>query len=243
MKDECLICGNAIEYLTNEITMRCELCGKEEFSATRCTNGHYVCNECHCKGIEGIIAVCLNENSDDPAVILERLMHMPFCHMHGPEHHTIVGSALLTAYKNAGGDIDLSAALIEMQKRGKNVPGGTCGFWGTCGAAVSSGIFISIISGATPYSAGDAWSLPNLMVSAALAEIAKTGGPRCCKRTGKQAVLIAVDFVSEHFGVDMKKTKIPCRYSDKNKQCITGRCPFYANGKRKIKIKIKEHDI
>lgn len=29
------------------------------------------------------------------------------CHMHGPEHHIMVGAALLTAYKNAGGDIDL----------------------------------------------------------------------------------------------------------------------------------------
>ncbi len=57
-------------------------------------------------------------------------MAMPFCHMHGPEHHVMVGSALLTAYKNAGGEIDLSAALLEMQKRGKCVPGGACGFWG-----------------------------------------------------------------------------------------------------------------
>ena len=27
--------------------------------------------------------------------------------MHGPEHHAMVGSALLTAFKNAGGDVDL----------------------------------------------------------------------------------------------------------------------------------------
>jgi hypothetical protein len=29
------------------------------------------------------------------------LMAMPFCHMHGPEHHVMVGAALLTAYHNA----------------------------------------------------------------------------------------------------------------------------------------------
>ena len=39
--------------------------------------------------------------------------------MHGPEHHVMVGAALLTAYKNAGGDIDLHSALIEMLNRGK----------------------------------------------------------------------------------------------------------------------------
>ena len=37
--------------------------------------------------------------------------------MHGPEHHVMVGSALLTAYKNAGGDINLNAALVEMMNR------------------------------------------------------------------------------------------------------------------------------
>ena len=50
--------------------------------------------------------------------------------MHGPEHHVMVGSALLAAYKNAGGEIDLPEALLEMMNRGKAVPGGVCGFWG-----------------------------------------------------------------------------------------------------------------
>lgn len=37
------------------------------------------------------------------------------CHMHGPEHHILVGSALLTAYKNAGGELDFKAALAGKQ--------------------------------------------------------------------------------------------------------------------------------
>lgn len=56
------------------------------------------------------------------------MMSMSFCHMHGPEHHIMVGAALLTAYKNAGGNIDLNKALLEMYSRGKDVPGGVCGF-------------------------------------------------------------------------------------------------------------------
>ena len=43
--------------------------------------------------------------------------------MHGPEHHVLVGSALLTAYKNCGGDLDLNEALSLMEERGKQVPG------------------------------------------------------------------------------------------------------------------------
>ncbi len=54
------------------------------------------------------------------AASLKKLMDQPFCHMHGPEHHVMTGASLLTAYKNAGGDIDLKQALVEMTNRGKS---------------------------------------------------------------------------------------------------------------------------
>ena len=71
------------------------------------------------------------------------------------------GSALLTAYKNAGGDINLEDALMEMQSRGKSVPGGACGFWGACGAGISTGMFVSIITKASPLTQ-ESWGLSNL---------------------------------------------------------------------------------
>ena len=40
----------------------------------------------------------------------------------------MVGAALLTAYHNAGGKVELWKALPEMYHRGKEVPGGACGF-------------------------------------------------------------------------------------------------------------------
>ena len=145
MKDECLICGAPIKYLENEKQMECALCHKKENSKTACENGHYVCNDCHTKGMDSIIGLCLVETSKNPIEIIQKLMTQPFCHMHGPEHHVMVGSALLTAYKNAGGNIDLHKALVEMQSRGKQVPGGVCVFWGACGAGISTGMFVSII--------------------------------------------------------------------------------------------------
>ena len=69
--------------------------------------------------------------------------------------------------KNAGGEIDLPEALLEMMNRGKAVPGGACGFWGACGAGISTGMFISIISGATPLK-NEPWGLANKMTSKAL---------------------------------------------------------------------------
>lgn len=225
MKEECLICSAPLEYLEKDISMECEICHKKENSKTRCVNGHYVCNECHTKGMDSIIGVCLNETSNSPIDIMDKLMAQPFCHMHGPEHHVMVGSALLTAYKNAGGDIELSGALMEMMRRGKSVPGGACGFWGACGAGISSGMFISIISKSTPL-ANEPFALSNRMTAAALGRIGEVGGPRCCKRDSFLSILAAIDFVEEHFNIKMQKRDIVCKYSEENQQCIGKRCPF-----------------
>ena len=103
MNEECLICKAPLEYLETDILMECAVCHKKENSRTRCIKGHYVCDECHTAGIDQIFAVCLNDTSTDPIKILEQMMSLDFCHMHGPEHHVMVGAALLTAYKNAGG--------------------------------------------------------------------------------------------------------------------------------------------
>ena len=230
MKDECLICKAPLEYLETGRVMECSLCHKQEPSKTRCVNGHYVCNECHTAGMDSIIALCLAEQSGNPAEILEKMMAMPFCHMHGPEHHVMVGAALLTAYKNAGGDVDLPEALAEMISRGKSVPGGACGFWGACGAGISSGMFVSIISRSTPL-AREPFGLSHRMTARSLAAIGEIGGPRCCKRDSFLSILSAVDFVRENFGVEMEKPVIVCRHSAHNNQCIGIRCPF--SSKRK----------
>lgn len=229
MKDECLICGEKLIYLEEDEMMECEICHKKELSKTRCANGHYVCNDCHTAGLDMIIGLCFSETSKDPIEIIEKMMAMPFCHMHGPEHHVMVGSALLTAYKNAGGDIDLSKALNEMMNRGKSVPGGACGFWGACGAGISSGMFVSIISGSTPLT-NEPFSLSHKMTAKSLNEIADIGGPRCCKRDSYLSILSAIDFVEENFGIKMEKRKVICGHSAKNNQCIGNRCPFAVRG-------------
>lgn len=149
------------------------------------------------------------------------------CHMHGPEHHVMVGAALLTAYHNAGGDIDLSDALMEMLRRGKSVPGGACGFWGACGAGISTGMFVSIISRSTPLT-DEPFALSHKMTAAALGQIGEIGGPRCCKRDSFLSILTAIDFVKEHFGIALQKPEVVCRYAAQNNQCIGKRCPFSA---------------
>ena len=229
MNEECLICKAPLEYLSEAIEMKCVICHKKVLSRSRCVKGHYVCDECHTRGIDGIFGVCLSETSKNPVEILRKMMNLPFCHMHGPEHHVMVGSALLTAYRNAGGKIDLEKALAEIKRRGQDVPGGACGFWGACGAGISTGIFVSIISGSTPLSETP-FGLSNRMTAKSLEAICSVGGPRCCKRDSFLSILAAIDFVREHFGIEMEKTDILCHYSAKNSQCIGARCPFSQKG-------------
>lgn len=226
MKEECLICGEPLVYLETDEEMECAICHKKESSKTRCGNGHYVCDDCHMAGLDTILALCLSDTSKDPVKILQSMMELPFCHMHGPEHHVMVGAALLTAYRNAGGVIDLERALIEMLNRGKRVPGGACGFWGACGAGVSTGMFVSVISASTPLSA-EPFALSHQMTAKSLSAIGEIGGPRCCKRDSYLSISSAVDFVAERFGVQMEKTEIVCRHSAQNRQCIGKRCPFH----------------
>lgn len=225
MKEECLICTAPLEYLVEDALMECAICHKNENSKTRCINGHYICSECHTKGIDSIFAICLSETSKNPIDILNKMMSLPFCHMHGPEHHVMVGMALLTAYKNAKGNIDFEKSLNEMKNRGQAVPGGVCGFWGACGAGISSGIFISIVTGSTPLGKEN-FGLSNKMTSKALAAIGEVGGPRCCKRNSYLSILNAVAFVKENLGVEMDVSNVACTYFTQNNQCIESRCPF-----------------
>ena len=224
--EECLICQERLEYLPEDVVMECAICRKRELSKTRCVRGHYVCSDCHTQGMDSIFGLCLSETSRNPLHILEKMMAMPFCHMHGPEHQVMVGAALLTAYKNAGGVLDLAAALPEMYRRGKAVPGGACGFWGACGAGVSAGIFVSIVTGSTPL-AGEAWGLANKMTSSALGAIGEIGGPRCCKRDSYLAIMKAVEFAKDNLSVEMELSTIVCTHSALNNQCINKRCPFW----------------
>ena len=225
MKEECLICKAPLEYLQEDTEMECELCRKREKSKTRCVNGHYVCNECHMQGIDSLVGMCIGETSRDPAEILNKMMAMPFCHMHGPEHHIMVGMALLTAYHNAGGKLDRKKALTEMVSRGRSVPGGACGFWGACGAGISTGMFVSIATGSTPLGIEN-FGLSHKMTARALGAIGEIGGPRCCKRDGYLSVLQAVDFTKENLGIEMERPRIVCAFSSRNNQCIGKRCPF-----------------
>jgi hypothetical protein len=195
-----------------------------------CESGHFICDACHgAKSMPVIYHYCANTDKRDPYIITNTIMQNPAIPMHGGEHHVLFGSALLAAYYNCGGKIDLPEALTIMRQRGSQLPGGICGLWGNCGAGASAGIFMSIITGNTPIS-GNSWRLSNLMTAECLKNIAEAGGPRCCKRDGFLAIKTAVPFIAENLGVQMELTeKIECCFSERNKECLKKQCPFFVD--------------
>lgn len=227
-KNGCLLCGAELVYLDAPQEMECAFCHRTFMADAQCENGHFVCNECHAGGAIAVITeICRQTDNRDPLELAVEIMRQPSIHMHGPEHHVLVGSVLVAAYRNCGGEVDLDRALAEVARRGQQVPGGVCGFWGCCGAAVSAGMFVSVVSGSTPMKE-DEWGLSNLMTSAALRKIGEIGGPRCCKRDSFIAIQEAVAFSAEHFGVQMElPVHVSCEFIPLNAQCIGRRCPFH----------------
>lgn len=181
-----------------------------------------------------IIEECLATTSKDPLEIFEKIAKQDYIRIHGPEHHILDGAALLTAFYNAGGKIELEPALHELMQRGLSMPGATCGMWGVCGAVTSMGAALSIIDGTGPLTTDDSWGKHMLFTSSALAKLAKTGGPRCCKRDAFLSFQEAIKYLNENYDVEIPNSAIVCDFSSRNQQCIGSRCPFKKGAKKKV---------
>ena len=177
--------------------------------------------------IKLIIEAVKKETGINPVKVFNRIAHNDFVRIHGPEHHILDGSALLTAFYNAGGNIDLEKGIEYIAKEGARMPGAMCGYWGVCGAVTSVGAALSIIDSTGPLSTDGNWGKHMEYTSKALLGLSKTKGPRCCKRDGYIALETAVDFLNENYSVKIECEKIKCSFYPKNEQCIKERCPFY----------------
>ena len=181
-----------------------------------------------------IIEACLREKSKNPIEIFKNIAKSDFVRIHGPEHHVLDGAALLTAFYNASGKIDLQNSLQELMKRGLQMPGAICGMWGVCGAVSSMGAALSIIDGTSPLSTDFSWGKHMEFTSKALHSLSQVGGPRCCKRDAFLSFQNVIQYINENYDVELESSSIECGFSEKNEQCIKERCPFYHKQKKKV---------
>lgn len=233
-KDKCEICGAPLLYSISEEgykDLTCEFCGNLFNSNIYCEQGHYICNACHMKGPLDIIEqTCKQTSIKDPFILADKIMKHPKFKIYGPEHHALTPAVILTSLKNndiqkMNGEKITFKDIKEAINRGSKIPGGYCGFYGSCGAGIGSGIAISIFTGATP-SKERPRTFANKMTSRALEKIADNL-EHCCKRSVRLSICEALNFLKDEFDINLEYKTIKCPFSSENDKCEGVKCPIF----------------
>ncbi|MGI6664436.1 MAG: DUF5714 domain-containing protein [Christensenellaceae bacterium] len=228
----CPICHGEKTYFeeTDEMNpVNCYICSASFLPDSVCKNGHYVCHMCRQKNArKAIMKYCLRSKEKQPYRLLKKLMQLPEVAMHGPEHHFLLPAALLTTYCNEKEKKEALLSLLEeANARSIEVPGGACGYYGICGAAIGAGIYTSILSETDPYSEAE-WKALGLLTAEIGREIAQNGGPRCCKRNAFLAlpsvIMHSNQAFATHFTSPKNKT---CIFYSNNEECKRKACAFF----------------
>lgn len=225
----CTVCGKDIEFLAEKKKATCAFCGASHETDVTCREGHFVCNDCyHAPAGELIGIYCSATKEADPVAIARTLMDTPQLRAQESEQQFLISAVLLAAFLNVRGRAEEKPGKIEQARlRVSQIKGDFCGIYGDCGAAVGTGIFVSLVTGATPLSKNE-WMLTNLATAKSLEAIALQGGPRCCRRNAFIAILSAVEFSRERFGIDMPvRQPVSCGRPIREENCPARDCPFF----------------
>ena len=173
------------------------------------------------------VLVARQTGHTEPAAALDELLSQgEGTPVHGVWHHALVGEILLLCLRNAG--YSISEELIdEVVDRGRQIPGGACGFLGACGALASAASAYAILLGSTPVATEPRERL--LEFSAKLAaRLAEIGGSRCCKKSSYAAFEVARDgFVELGFELPEEKFEGRCRFFAQNDTCDGVECVYF----------------
>lgn len=221
----CSVCGSELEQV-NKLAI-CTFCGHESVARYICRAGHHICEECQLADWPEVVErACEGTTETDPSRIVNLIMKHPMAVMHSPQHHIVVAPAFLAAMRNGGlrqfGTGRLSATI----ERTKGIPLGSCGMRGECGAATSVGAIVSILTGAT-FLKDRERSLALQATAETLLNIAKAGGPRCCKQSVYLALETAASFVRRELDINLR-VEPRCEFVFRNKECKKERCKYYA---------------
>ncbi|WP_456386766.1 DUF5714 domain-containing protein [Desulfolithobacter sp.] len=223
----CMLCGAELVYDSKAREQACHFCGSRQRTNSRCREGHFICDRCHQeKALDVLRRICLQNPEQDMVRLLSIIRSHPALPMHGPEHHAMVPGIILAAYRNSGGRI--SREIIDAGiERGAGVPGGACGFWGSCGAAIGAGIAASLILEATPLTP-DPRQQAQEFGARVLAAIAGIRGGRCCQRETWLALRETATLAPRYFGISLRADSvIHCSQYRQNRECIGSRCPLW----------------
>jgi MoaA/NifB/PqqE/SkfB family radical SAM enzyme/SAM-dependent methyltransferase len=222
---DCLVCGAPLVYLEQEELARCHYCGEPAQANARCERGHFVCDRCHVGDrLSFVKSFCARSVEADPMAVFFSMRRTHLFPVHGPEHHALVPAAFLTAYRNRFGDLP-QARIDAAIDRAAALPGGTCGYWGACAAALGIGVAYGTILRVTPLSYGPR-GVAQQVVSRILAEIGRLPAPRCCRRESVLALRLGCELSAEYLPHTLLAcASPPCDQVALNRECIGEKCP------------------
>lgn len=220
-----------MEYFDNGKQLNCFRCGKTEFANISCPTGHYICDECHGKGVfDTIREFVLNSKSSNPFEIAEILMgYTDKVPMLGCENAWIAASAFMAALKNQG-TIKITNDQIDeaLNRTRKQAIGGYCGLTGVCGIAPAIGSCFSVLLGAAcPKDQETAKTMK--VVGKVVNAIADQTGPCCCKNFVRTALKVAADSVEEFLNISLPAPveEIICSHITRHPHgCRKEKCPY-----------------
>jgi MoaA/NifB/PqqE/SkfB family radical SAM enzyme/SAM-dependent methyltransferase len=224
---DCMVCGAKLVYLDHEATLSCHYCRQTKSANARCEEGHFVCDQCHARDHVGFISTfCCNTDETDPIALFSQMRQSHVFPLHGPEHHALVPAAFLTAYRNRF-DAPPQPRIDAAVKRGSDLPGGTCAYWGGCAAALGVGIAYAAILRATPLSHEERGAVQTV-VSKILELLGRFENPRCCRRESYLALQAACDLSGEYLPHALASGPLPrCDQTARNRECLGRDCPLH----------------
>ncbi len=223
----CMVCGADLHYLAGEEQHRCSYCQQLLPALAVCEQGHFVCDSCHSvDALQVIERLALASTETDLLSLFEEIRSHPAIPANGPEYHALVPAVILAAYRNSGGQLT-DDELIAGLRRGTQVAGGSCAFWGVCGAAAGVGIAFSLILKANPLDGPSRQAVQNASCQV-LAEISALPLARCCRRDCWLALGQAAKLSGSLLPVTLKAEGVfVCNQTGINQECAGALCPWF----------------
>ncbi len=223
----CMQCGSPLAYLTHDRPMVCTFCGETLPANACCTQGHFVCDRCHSQDADAVVRrICLTSTETDMITLVNTIRSHPAVPLHGPEHHFAVPGVIVATYRNLGGDVD-DADIATAMDRGKGVPGGSCGFWGGCGAALGAGIGFGVILKSSPITPTQR-QLVQALTGDLISGLGCIEAARCCQREIWSVLKKAAEFSARILPIPLQANgHTRCRQMHLNRECPGKRCPWF----------------
>ena len=230
-KENCMVCGGPLEYLTEPVSVTCIYCGKEERGYIRCPLGHYVCEVCHVKGAyEAVKDLSLSARDTDPLALASLMMTHPNIPMLGCENALVAAAAFMTSLRNRGyqgiEDKQIIEAIDRTQRQSISA---YCGLTGVCGVPVAIGAAFSVVLGAEcPKDRETAITMH--VVGRVVDAIANDTGPCCCKSYVWTGLTVGSNLVKEYLNIKLPihRERVVCSYFKRHPHgCHGARCGYF----------------